>query len=276
MLEKIKLVDLARIVIEAGKEILNVYHSDFEVESKDDQSPLTLADKHSHRVITSQLRELYPDIPILSEEGQDQPYAKRRNWDVFWLVDPLDGTKEFIKRNGEFTVNIALVDDRRPVLGFIHAPVLDTLYFARQGLGAYRLDHVQTIACKDDSLLIAHSEKLPSINGKKGEINVIASRSHLSPETEKFIARLNTEFDSVHTVSAGSSLKLCKVAEGSADIYPRFAPTMEWDTAAGQAIVEQAGGSVTLVDEEGNTTHDRLLYNRENLVNPWFVARRRL
>lgn len=269
MLDHIKLTDLVRTSIKAGGGILKVYESaDFGVEKKADQSPLTLADKRSNTVIVEELKRLYPNAPILSEEEKEQPYEDRKAWESFWLVDPLDGTKEFIKRNGEFTTNIALVHQGRPVVGVIYAPVLDTMYVGKQGLGAFKISNCKALTIKTDDELIKLAEKLPAADGSK-RFTAIASRSHMSEETESYINELKEQHGEVKTISAGSSLKLCLVAEGKANVYPRFAPTMEWDTGAGQAIVESAGGTVT-VEKSDNT----LLYNKENLRNPWFIAKR--
>lgn len=248
--------------LNAGEEILKVYDSDFAVEHKDDKSPLTIADKNAHATICSALKET--NIPVLSEEGKSIEYSERSKWEYFWMVDPLDGTKEFIKRNGEFTVNIALINQQRSILGVIYVPVTKTLYFAAQGIGAYKLIINDMV---DDNLdgILQQSLKLPAAQAKK--FTVVASRSHLSEETEMFIDGLKTAHKEVDFLSSGSSIKLCLVAEGSANVYPRFAPTMEWDTAAGQAICEIAGKKV--VDY---TTNQALLYNKVNLLNNWFIV----
>ncbi|MDQ0162537.1 3'(2'),5'-bisphosphate nucleotidase CysQ [Aeribacillus alveayuensis] len=268
MLENIQLIDLLKISLDAGKEILQVYANDFDVESKEDQSPLTLADKKSHETIVKGLSSLYPDIPVLSEEGKSIPYDTRKEWDYLWLVDPLDGTKEFIKRNGEFTVNIALIEEGKPVVGMIYAPVLDTAYFAKKDIGSFKLENVSTVEVQDDLALVNVSVRLP-LEIKKEKVSVVASRSHLSPETEEYINQIKEKYGEIEITSAGSSLKLCLVAEGKADVYPRFAPTMEWDTAAGQAIVERSDGVVLNIETGVNLT-----YNKENLLNSWFIAKR--
>ncbi|WAA09719.1 3'(2'),5'-bisphosphate nucleotidase CysQ [Fervidibacillus albus] len=265
MLEHIQLIDLLKISLVAGKEILQVYENDFDVESKEDQSPLTLADKKSHELIVEELGSLYSDIPVLSEEGKFIPYDIRKEWNNLWLVDPLDGTKEFIKKNGEFTVNIALISGGNPVVGMIYAPVLDTAYFAKKGVGSFKLEKASAVEVQDDGELVNSSVKLPQLT-KREKVSVVASRSHLSSETEEYINQIKEKYGEVKITSAGSSLKLCLVAEGIADVYPRFAPTMEWDTAAGQAIVEQTNGRVVKDDGEP------LTYNKENLLNPWFIA----
>ncbi len=256
----------------AGEATLEVYNSDFAVEHKDDKSPLTLADKRSHEIIMNDLSKPThnnPTLPILSEEGRDIPYDERRGWESFWLVDPLDGTKEFIKRNGEFTVNIALMHTNKPVLGVIYVPVTDTFYFAAVSIGAYKLTDTKIVT---DNMsvdkLLDKSQKLPvSANNKKAPLTIIGSRSHGTKESSEFIERMKEKHGEVEIISAGSSLKFCLVAEGMADVYPRFGPTMEWDTAAGQAIVEQAEGSVIDIQ-----TKEPLGYNKRNLLNPFFIV----
>ena len=237
----------------AGDEILKVYESgDFQAEAKGDQSPLTLADKNAHRAIVSILEKT--GLPILSEEGKSIPFAERRNWERFWMVDPLDGTKEFIKRNGEFTVNIALIEKNTPVLGVVTVPVTKDLYFACEGKGAFR---------RTDGVDRKLERKQETDLAREG-LRVVASRSHMNEETQKFISGLRNP----HLVSAGSSLKFMLVANGEADVYPRCAPTMEWDTAAADAIVRQSGRSVLQYG-----TNQPLLYNKENLLNPYFLVR---
>lgn len=266
----------------AGEVILEVYEGDFSVSLKDDQSPLTLADMRSHEVIGRALSDLNKTLgvsfPVLSEEGKSIPYEVRARWDFLWLVDPLDGTKEFIRRNGEFTVNIALVLKGEPILGVVLAPARGSLYFAARGLGAYRIDPSllsrggQVAEGLDASKalegLLALSSSLSGAKaGGQGGLQVVGSRSHLSKETEDYMNRLRQEYGSISFVSAGSALKFCLLAEGMADIYPRFAPTMEWDTAAGQTIVEESGGRVLQAG-----TGEPLRYNKADLVNPFFVA----
>lgn len=258
----------------AGEAILEVYDSDFAVEQKDDKSPLTLADKRSHETIASVLEQTITvnnsTVPILSEEGRDIPYDERKKWEYFWLVDPLDGTKEFVRKNGEFTVNIALIHKHKPVLGIIYIPVKDVFYFAAINFGTYKLENSETIT--DDlsiEALISKSQRLPLDNNNKTSLTVIGSRSHTSEEFSEFVKRLEAKYGNVEFISSGSSLKLCIVAEGKADVYPRFGPTMEWDTAAGQAIVEQADGSVMDIQ-----TRKPLRYNKNNLLNPFFIVSR--
>lgn len=251
--------------LKAGEEILKVYESDFAVEHKEDNSPLTLADKNAHTVISEILKET--NFPVLSEEGKLIDYAERSQWKHFWMVDPLDGTKEFVKRNGEFTVNIALIHKQRAILGVIYIPVTKTLYFAAEGIGSFKWQNtdfkIQIDSLKD---ILNFSKKLPVENPNK-KFTIVASRSHLSEETRMFIDGIKTMHKEVEFISSGSSIKLCLVAEGSADIYPRFAPTMEWDTAAGQAICEVAGKNV--IDYSTNKT---LLYNKQDLLNNWFIV----
>lgn len=252
-----------RLSLEAGKEILRIYEGENSVDKKSDDSPLTLADISSHRIISDGLSST--DIPLLSEEGKDISYEVRRNWQYFWLIDPLDGTKEFIKRNGEFTVNIALIHASRPVLGIIYAPVMRLLYYALKGEGAYK-----TLVGEDGNLdkIISGAQRLPLYSRDILSRRIVASRSHMSAETEAYIIKLKDKFKEVSFLSAGSSLKFCLIAEGSADIYPRFGPTMEWDTAAGQIIVEEAGGTVLEVE-----TGQPLVYNKRDLKNPYFIVR---
>jgi len=249
--------------IEAGKRILEVYDTSFAVEMKKDNTPLTMADRESHRIIADMLS--VTGFPILSEEGKSIPYEERRYWNRFWLLDPLDGTKEFIKRNGEFTVNIALIENQQPVMGVIYAPVLKQLYFADKEIGAYSKSEIDAKNLDMDSI-IRSSNKISS--HRPGEpFIIVASRSHFSSDTEEFVDELREEHPDLDFVSRGSSLKLCLIAQGSANIYPRLAPTMEWDTAAGQAIVECAGGKVLEY-----TSRKSLKYNKADLLNPWFIA----
>ncbi|WP_179022225.1 3'(2'),5'-bisphosphate nucleotidase CysQ [Winogradskyella forsetii] len=249
--------------LEAGKEILEIYHSDdFEVELKGDNSPLTKADLASHVVIMSHLKT--SNIPVLSEEGKSIPYQDRKDWNQLWIVDPIDGTKEFIKRNGEFTVNIALIENQKTVIGVIFVPVSGVLYFSTDEIGAYKV----LVNLKDYNVdaLFNEASKLP-LEREDKTFTVVASRSHMSPETETYVSDMRQKHGNVNLISKGSSLKLCMVAEGQADCYPRFAPTMEWDTAAGQAICEHAGFEV--IDW---STKERMLYNREELLNNWFLV----
>jgi len=249
--------------LEAGKRIMEIYENEsFDVDFKSDDSPLTKADLASHKIIVRHLEET--DIPILSEEGKHLSYDIRKNWEKVWIVDPIDGTKEFINKNGEFTVNIALVENQIPILGVIYVPVLKELYFASKELGSFKLTGTTNFTSVNE--VSNKAEKLP-LPIKRKNFTVVASKSHLSKETEDYIAQLEREHGSVVTLSKGSSLKLCMVAEGMADQYPRFAPTMEWDTAAGQAICKYAGK--TVIDYK---TKKEMLYNREELLNDWFLV----
>lgn len=251
----------------AGKEILEIYKTDFEVDYKADESPLTMADKEANRVICEYLEKT--GIPILSEENKLLPFSVRKTWDELWIVDPLDGTKEFIKKNNEFTVNIALVKNNTPILGVILCPALNVLYFATQSVGgAYctKLSPDWVTSLPDAEKLIEQGIKLP-LQENRNSFVVAGSRSHLNEDTKKFVADLKDQKGEIEFVSKGSSLKLCMIAEGKADIYPRFAPTSEWDIAAGHAIVELAGGSVIIAE-----TKKTLKYNKENILNPWFLA----
>ena len=243
--------DILTIARQAGDAILNIYERDFATYEKNDQSPLTEADLAAHEVIIDGLKALTPDVPVLSEESSTIPWEERQQWLKYWLVDPLDGTKEFIKRNGEFTVNIALIEDHKTVMGVVYAPVLRRFYFADEN-GAYRQDQ----GSEPVQLCVA-------THGGDRPRNVVASRSHMSDETKAFIEKLGE----CELVSMGSSLKLCLVAEGAADVYPRFALTSEWDTAAAQCVVERAGGSVVTPEFEP------LLYNtKESLLNSFFIV----
>lgn len=262
--------------LEAGRAILEVYETDFSVEYKSDKSPLTRADMKSHSIIKQYLTEDEDSFPLLSEEGRDIPFEERKQWENLWIIDPLDGTKEFVKRNGEFTVNIALVKKTRPVAGAIYSPVLDKLYFSGEDIGAYLVEQAYSrftafTGPKDEFFKGLHgiAEKLPGKNQQKDSetLYVVASRSHYSGETETFVNSLKNKYKQIKLISAGSSLKMCLVAEGKAHLYPRFAPTSEWDTAAGQAIVEAAGGKVI-----HHNSDKALVYNKENLLNPWFIV----
>ena len=253
----------------AGLAIMKVYRKKiFKTELKKDLSPVTEADHAAHRIIARQLAPTA--VPILSEEGEEVPYQVREEWKKFWLVDPLDGTKEFIRRNDEFTVNIALIEGQVPVMGIIYAPCLDIMYFASDQTGAYR---IKEFSNKDEQIqnlqdLMRHAEKLPG-NVPRGHYTAIASRSHRNEQTDLFIKGLQKKHPDLKLVSTGSSLKFCLMAEGKADIYPRFGPTMEWDTAAGHAIARASGCSVKIHKGE-----DSLAYNKEVLINPGFIVLR--
>lgn len=251
------LLETARV---AGDAILEVYgREDFQVETKDDNSPLTEADRRSNTVIVTALEKHFPDIPIISEEARATDYATRKDWDLFWLVDPLDGTKEFIKRNGEFTVNIGLCRGDTPIAGVVHRPVDGISYYAAPGGPAFKQ--------------VAGSDAAPQLlqpgphYSQVDKVTVVASRSHMSEAVTEFVEDLRAQGKQVEFLSAGSSLKLCLVAEGSATVYPRLGPTMEWDTAAAHAVVLAAGKQVLRADGDGP-----LVYNKEDLLNPFFIV----
>lgn len=249
-----------RAAMDAGNSILDVYnHQDIQIDTKSDLSPVTNADLKAHDIISQQL--LKTGIPVLSEEGTQIPYDERKNVKKIWIVDPLDGTKEFIKRNGEFTVNIALIEDHQPVLGVIYAPVLNELYYASAEKGSFKLN-----LSPDQEPDFNQAIKLPVSNIRKRWI-VAGSRSHFSKETAEYIDQLEKKHEKVEILSRGSSLKLCLVAEGAADVYPRFGPTSEWDIAAGHAVCRFAGAEVY-----DAITCRPLTYNKENILNPSFVA----
>ena len=252
----------AQATLNAGKAILEVYHNEeTQVEYKGDESPLTQADTKGHLAIMELLETT--GIPVLSEEGKHLPYEERKAWNTLWIVDPLDGTKEFIKRNGEFTVNIALVENGAPILGIVYVPVTGELYMGVKQYGALKIDIEagQTITVDD----IAKGQNLPIQVSRP--FTAVGSRSHMNEETTAFLEQYTEVHGKVDILSKGSSLKMCMVAEGLADVYPRFAPTMEWDTAAGQAVVESAGFSMV---EKVNRTP--LTYNKEDLLNPHFIV----
>jgi len=249
VLDKIDINEIEKIAKEAGDTIMEIYNRDFSVAYKDDQSPLTEADVASHEVIMKGLEKY--GIPVLSEEGKRIAYEERKSWEYYWCIDPIDGTKEFIKKNGEFTVNIALIYQDTPILGVVYAPALEDMYLAKKGEGAF----------KNGKQLPLHSNENLS-----EKMFVVASKSHLSEETQAFIDALDTK--EIVQVSKGSSLKLCMVAEGEADIYPRLAPTMEWDTAAADAIVRESGKMTYQFESEAS-----VVYNKADLLNPWFVVK---
>jgi 3'(2'), 5'-bisphosphate nucleotidase len=238
------------IAVDAGREILEIYERDFAVEHKGDGSPLTEADRAAHRLIVARLGELSPDIPVLSEESASVDYGTRAGWKTFWLVDPLDGTREFVKRNGEFTVNIALIDGHEAVMGVVYVPVTGVSYLACRDHGAFKRE-------PGEALHPIHARPLP-----EGRMTIVASRSHAGDSLKAALERLGPH----DTVSMGSSLKLCLVAEGKADLYPRLGPTSEWDTAAAQCVVEVAGGRVVGLDNRP------LRYNKESILNPHFIV----
>ena len=244
---------IIKIAEQAGEAILTIYglgQADFNISAKSDDSPLTAADLAAHRLIVAELVKLTPDIPILSEEAADISWEIRKSWQRYWLVDPLDGTKEFIKRNGEFTVNIALIDNGEPVLGVVHAPVLAKTYYAAKGEGAFLKQQTSVTAIEANK---ASSKQL---------VKVVGSRSHPSPDLAGYLAQFNQH----EMVPVGSSLKFCLVADGTADVYPRFGPTMAWDTGAGHIVATEAGATVSFDGIAGK------VYQREQLLNPNFMV----
>lgn len=249
MLEKINLNDIKDIALKASVEIMKIYKKDFEVDYKEDNSPLTQADIKSNEIICNSLINLYPNIPIMSEENKQTDYEIRKNWEYYWCIDPIDGTKEFVKKNDEFTVNIALIHNKEPVLGVVYAPAIEVMYSAKKGVGAFK-----------------NGQKLP-IKRDDNKYIIVASKSHMSDETQAYIDNINTTKEK-EMISMGSSLKLCLVADGSADCYPRIAPTMEWDTAAADAVVRCVGKMTYEFEEE-----KPLIYNKKDLSNPNFVVK---
>lgn len=243
------LPDVIKIADEASERVLHIYQSDFKVSFKDDSSPITAADLASHEVIERGLRRISRDIPVLSEEGADIPWEERKHWRRFWLVDPIDGTKEFTQRTGEFTVNIAMIEDGQPIMGVVIAPALREAFWGVVGEGAFRRDRT------------GKTHRIQVVE-PKGVKRVVASKNHLNPETRAFIDKLGEH----ELVQAGSSLKFCRIAEGRADIYPRMGPTCEWDTGAAQAVLVAAGGKVQTVDGTP------LQYGKQDVVNPHFIA----
>jgi len=246
------LEDVIDLSIQAGQEIMRVYNTDFDVNQKSDNSPVTAADMAAHHVIVDGLRALTSNTPVLSEESANIPFEERTRWKQYWLVDPLDGTREFVKRNGEFTVNIALIENHEPIMGVIYVPVTGALYFAARGTGAYR-----KMAGEDQP------ERIYSRKKSEHKTIVAGSRSHRGESLDNFLERIGD----YEIIPMGSSLKSCLVAEGRADIYPRLGPTSEWDTAAAQCIVEEAGGQLVLTDMK------KMCYNtKESLLNPHFLV----
>ena len=285
-LRAINIKEIVSIAKSAGDAIMEIYNRDFQVEYKDDKSPLTEADLKSNEIICSALEALnstfsiqhptFKSIPILSEEGKKISYEERKNWEYYWCIDPIDGTKEFIKKNGEFTVNIALIYKETPVLGVVYAPVLGDMYWAVKGKGAFKA------IVNDEFWMLNDEEKEKSIkklplhhnNNPENNLTIVASKSHLNEETQNYINHLTSNIQHPTFISKGSSLKLLMVAEGSADIYPRLAPTMEWDTSAADAIVRESGKMTYQYHLESRTSKpESLKYNKENLLNPWFVVK---
>ena len=250
------LLDVCNVSIEAGKEILNFYHNDIEVTHKEDLSPLTKADLASNKIILESLTKLNSNIPILSEESLVD-WSIRKNWKKYWLVDPLDGTKEFIKKNGEFTVNIALIEDNNPILGVVYVPAKSLLYLAEKNKGSFKTN------TKDKLENFEGIQKI-LVSSQTNRARVIGSRSHSNATFDNWVKE---KFPNAEIVQAGSSLKFCLIAEGEADIYPRFGPTSEWDIAAGHMIVNEAGGKIRTFQ------NDSIKYNtKENIINPEFYA----
>ncbi|GAB1258578.1 3'(2'),5'-bisphosphate nucleotidase CysQ [Aurantivibrio plasticivorans] len=244
---------------DAGKAILDIYQQDFDVEQKSDDSPVTAADLAAHKILVAGLRGMTPQIPVLSEEEEMPSFAERGSWGVYWLIDPLDGTKEFINRNGEFTVNVALIENGEPVLGVVYVPVKEVTYAGSKRLGAKKIVAGESKSIRVRSLSERQQQQLP--------VELVASRRHGAEAVEQLMAKLQPLFSSVETKDMGSSLKLCLVAEGEADLYPRLALTSEWDTAAAQAVVEAAGGTVVDVD------FNLLRYNtKDDILNPFFYV----
>ena len=243
------LPDVIRIADEASEKVLHIYQSDFKVHFKEDKSPITAADLAANEIIVQGLRRIARDIPIVSEESAEAPWEERKHWRRFWLVDPIDGTKDFTQRTGEFTINIAMIEDGEPVMGGVIAPALKEAYWGVKGEGAYKRGRTG----KARHIRVAEP---------RDSLRVVASKNHLNEDTRAFIAKLGPH----ETVQAGSSLKFCRIAEGHADIYPRMGPTCEWDTAAAHAVLAAAGGKVQTLEGEP------LKYGKENVLNPWFVA----
>ena len=249
--------------VEAGEAIMEIYNSDnFEVQTKSDDSPLTKADLAAHNIIVDKLKST--NIPVLSEEDANIAYADRSKWNEFWLVDPLDGTKEFIKKNDEFTVNIALIQNGKPILGMVYLPVFKSMYFGAKGIGSFYTEQLEE---KTTEKLIQNSEQLPRFETQV--YTLVGSRSHMNEKTQAYFSETEKTHGKIEIISKGSSLKLCMVAEGSANEYPRFGPTMEWDTAAGHAVALFSGAKVTKEDQKTD-----LDYNKENLLNPFFIVKR--
>jgi len=250
MLDKLDINHIIKIAKNAGSKALEIYNThNLQIDYKDDNSPLTKADIQANQIICDNLKKLFPKIPIISEENKQIDYNIRKKYLYYWCIDPIDGTKEFIQKNGEFTINIALIYKNTPVLGVVYAPVLDELYYAKKGYGAFK-----------------NNKKLPLVKTSTNKYIITASKSHLSTETKQFINNIKTSKEKV-IISKGSSLKLCMIASGEADIYPRLSPTMEWDTAAADAIVRESGKMVYQYN-----SNIPLQYNKPDLTNPWFIV----
>lgn len=259
------LIEAIKAAVKAGEVILQVYNQiDLAVDLKEDNTPITAADRAAHTVIEEMLKD--SGLPFFSEEGEQVGYDVRSSWERYWLVDPLDGTKEFIKRNGEFTVNIALIENGTPVMGVVYVPVTGVLYCGGLGLGAWKCSHVKRVESWD--LIAESAQKLP-LKQRRDNYVLVGSRSFQTKETDAYFEECKRVFDKVDIISVGSSLKLCMVAEGTADEYPRLGNINEWDTAAGDAVVRASGGSVTEWE-----SGEPMSYNKECLKNPWFTAKR--
>lgn len=256
--------------IVAGAKVMDIYNcgGDFSVNIKSDNTPITLADKEAHQAIKTMLS--YTRIPLLSEEGRDVLYEERCGWDLFWLVDPLDGTKEFIKRNGEFTINIALMVDNMPYIGVVYVPNTRKIYFNDPQTGSFMKENVVPEVTVSNTIeqVLDGGIQLPLNKSINKPIRVGVSRSHISPETSDYVNLLRENHPDLEVVTQGSSLKLCMIAEGSLDVYPRTTPTLEWDTAAGECIMNGAGATITDIE-----TEERFIYNKEELTNPFFICR---
>jgi 3'(2'), 5'-bisphosphate nucleotidase len=265
--EQEKLLKIAqKAAYSAGLEIMQIYNQlQFDIEYKEDKSPLTKADKAAHSIIMKFLE--LTNIPIISEEGEIPEYQIRKNWTNCWLVDPLDGTKEFIKRNGEFTVNIALIENGVPIIGIVYIPVKNLMYFSCDNKSYFVENISQDFSLDEFEYSLAEGSKRLPMQKEPDCYRILASRSHINNETKSYIEKLKAENQNIEIINVGSSLKFCMIAAGKANIYPRFSPTMEWDTAAGHAIIIAAGGKV--IDMKSGLS---LNYNKENLVNPWFIA----
>lgn len=265
MLKNIDLEKIASIAKEAGEAVMRIYTEDFKVSYKEDNSPLTSADLKANEIILKRLSENYPSLPTLSEESETVPYEVRKHWQYYWCIDPIDGTKEFVKKSGEFTINIALIHKNEPVLGVVYAPVLNVLYIAKKDEGAFKY-------------IGKSKEKLEKKRVNLKTLNIATSKSHLDTKTKKFIKELSSSYV-VNQTAIGSSLKICLIAEDKMDIYPRCGKTMEWDTAAAHAILKEAGGEIYIYDEkllaknyiEKDENLKNLHYNKRNLMNPFFI-----
>lgn len=266
LVDGIKLFEIINIIKEASNKVLFVYNSqDFGILTKEDKTPLTIADRESQKIIFSHLRKITPQIPVLSEEGRNIPYEERVKWHLFWLIDPLDGTKEFIKKNGEFTINIALIEETRPLLGVVAVPVRDQIFFGIARNGAYKIEDISKLNIENEEVLFRVAKRLPQSCFRE-KIIVLGSRSHRDEKTESYIQTLKSLSD-IEVIPVGSSYKLCYLAEGLADVYPRFGTTMEWDIAAGHIILKEAGGTIY-----NAITMKELVYNKPSLENPPFIA----